>query len=582
MADAHLSIRRQKDGSVRLYAVISGWDKETRKSTKKSQIYIGGKRADGTYHFNANTEKYLYLLRGTEFERPFYHWQDYVQASQTPQNDSDPFIAKIARCTDLCGGIDLLLGHIAKDLMLDRLLENVFGAELTDKLLTLAYYCASQSRNPLYAAAQWSENQLLPIVDPFTEEQISQLLSDVKASEILTFLQSWIKHTPVDHRLSLDITSVSSYSKNNPDVMPGYNRDHEKLPQINLLMMVDQQTKLPIWYEQLPGAVADITTVKDTVHILSQMGVESRKFVYDRGFASKDNIAYLQKNHFKFTMGIPMYRKGFEDVLTMLSKIKANHEFSLPNISTDLFDVAGSYKSQAVTKRVNWNGHRVYLHFFYCADYKTNNEKDLMERVDAVNAMLKAGKKPLTDLDMKIAEKCFTVTKPNRYIVVECNPAAVDELKSECGGYFVLCSNELKDFREALYVYKLRDGVEKQFDDLKNDEDCSRLRVHSAERMRSRLFIQFLAQILRCRLLHAKQTHIDQWKALKISCKTVSDIMRAMASLRYIRIDSHHPFYKRPTRTQLALLKFFGVPTNSQLWWPSLGRTQTAQQDTFK
>ena len=52
--------------------------------------------------------------------------------------------------------------------------------------------------------------------------------------------------------------------------MYGYNRDREKLPQINLLMIVSQTSKLPLWYEQLPGAISDPTTIKDTVKLLSQ------------------------------------------------------------------------------------------------------------------------------------------------------------------------------------------------------------------------------------------------------------------------------------------------------------------------
>ena len=576
MSDPYLSIRRMKDGSIRLYAVKSGWDSVKKKAIKEYQIYIGGKKPDGTYTFNEKTQEFLFLLRNTEYERAFYQWQDFKQAQQTKEPVNDPEVQKLARCTDLCGGVSLLLGHVADELKLPAKLQAVFGETRADELLSLAYYCASQSRNPLYAAAQWSESQLLPGNVTLTEQKISDLLSSVSASDILMFLQSWLKSTPAEHRLSLDITSVSSYSKLNPDVMPGYNRDHEKLPQINLLMMVDQRTRLPVWFEQLPGAITDITTLKDTVTLLGQMNASSRKFVCDRGFASKENIAFMQQNGVKFTMGIPIYRKGFGDVLKQLKDLKKKHQFSMPGINTHLFEDYGDYTAQTVTKMVYWNNHRVYLHFYYCADYKTNNEKDLMERVNAVSEMLQQGKEPTTDLDKEIAKRCFTVSKPNRFRVVRCDPAAVDAMKEECGGYFVIASNEFKDSNDALYVYKLRDGAEKRFDDLKNEEDCARLRVHYASRMRVRLLIQFLAEILRCWLLNQKESAITQWKIHKISCRSINDIMRAMASLRYMHIEGHHPFYKRPTKTQLGLLKFFGISTASRLWWPSLGKAQSA------
>lgn len=72
----------KKDNSIRLYAVSQIWDAEKGKQKKDNQIYLGCKRADGTFNFNSKTETYLYLLQGTEFEKPFYHWQDYKKEQQ--------------------------------------------------------------------------------------------------------------------------------------------------------------------------------------------------------------------------------------------------------------------------------------------------------------------------------------------------------------------------------------------------------------------------------------------------------------------------------------------------------------------
>jgi len=63
-------------------------------------------------------------------------------------------------------------------------------------------------------------------------------------------------------------------------------------------------------------------------------------------------------------------------------------------------------------------------------------------------------------------------------------------------GYYVLMSNDLKDAKEALRIYRTKDRVEKSFDNIKNEMDGKRLRVHSKETMTGRLFIQFIAQIL--------------------------------------------------------------------------------------
>ncbi len=522
MTAPHLSQRKQSDGCIRLYAVESSWDKESKKRKKSLQVYIGCKRPDGRFSFNEKTSSYLSVLRDTEYERPFYQWQDYEKSSNANAPEKEKKVADIVHCVDMNSGISVLLGFVAEKLGLVEDLQDVFGETLTDYLLSLAYYAATTNA-PLYAASDWSETQILPTKKPITEQEICKTLDAVSSGEILTFLGKLLKRTPKEHRLSLDITSISSYSRNISDVMPGYNRDKEKLPQVNLLMMVDQQTKRPVWFEQLPGALADVSTLKDTVHLLKQLDDSPRKIVCDRAFGSRDNLMCLQKNGFKVTVGLPIYRNGFNDVREMLEEIKANHEFSAPGITGDLFDTAGAYRVQGVTRLVKWNGHRFYLHFFYCADYRMSNEKDLIDAVDTVNQLLKDGKEPRTKLEKKIAELCFTVKMTRWGPSVQCNTEAVDKLKEQCGGYFVICSNEYKDCHEALYAYKLRDGIEKRFDDLKNDNDCRRLRVHTAAHMRARLFIQFLAEILRCYLLERKQSEADRWSKLKINCKTVND-----------------------------------------------------------
>ena len=48
---------------------------------------------------------------------------------------------------------------------------------------------------------------------------------------------------------------------------------------------------------------------------------------------------------------------------------------------------------------------------------------------------------------------------------------------------------------EALQIYRNKDVVENSFDDLKNQIDMKRLRVHNSLAMDGRLFVQFLALV---------------------------------------------------------------------------------------
>jgi transposase len=70
------------------------------------------------------------------------------------------------------------------------------------------------------------------------------------------------------------------------------------------------------------------------------------------------------------------------------------------------------------------------------------------------------------------------------------------ELEYAHSGWMVLISGHLKDSGEALMIYRGKDVVEKGFYRLKDDLDLHRLRIHSDNAMRGKVFIGFIALII--------------------------------------------------------------------------------------
>ena len=70
--------------------------------------------------------------------------------------------------------------------------------------------------------------------------------------------------------------------------------------------------------------------------------------------------------------------------------------------------------------------------------------------------------------------------------------------RNNYAGYVCFITNDktIPSAKAALDEYSTRDYIEKDFDELKNELDMNRLRVHTDNRMKSRLFIQFIAEIL--------------------------------------------------------------------------------------
>jgi transposase len=107
---------------------------------------------------------------------------------------------------------------------------------------------------------------------------------------------------------------------------------------------------------------------------------------------------------------------------------------------------------------------------------------------------------------------------------------------------------------EALRVYRAKDVVENSFDDLKNQLDMKRLRIHTSAAMDSRLFIQFLALILICQIRNT----IKEDKILRNL--TVREIMENMETLVKITYSGRYgQLYTETSPIQREIMKTFGI-----------------------
>jgi len=558
----YLERRKRKNANVDtvyLYASEGHWDPVNKKQLKV-QCFLGTSK-NGHCEFHLNAQKFASVFSSTEFEQSYWNWRKTLdsEAGQKPVISYDDFL----NCVDLNAGLDLLFSHVAKMMELPRLLSGAFGIDLADKILALSYYCARGARGPLYAAANWSLDQKLPGRHVFSEFDIAQVLQEIHASDILKFQTQWIQSCPKNDRLILDITSVSSYARAIPDVTWGYNRDKESLPQVNILMILSQSQQMPVWCEQLPGAITDITALKDTVKMMSECTGAPKRILLDRGFMSESNLKALLEEKIQFTVGVPLSKKS-----ELRQEIKTAFEAGefLTSKAQMQFREFNDYPISAITRIRQIGGYWVWDHIYYTDRLQALDKAALTKKLQDIEIALKLGNPLSSLLDQEIAEQCFDVKiTPKRGIQVKMRTAAVAKLRETESGFFVLRTSQYKSAEDALVAYSMRDGIEKRFDDMKNQEDMKRLRVHSAHNMRSRIFIQFIAQILRCKILRTMKESRE--KVTRV--KTVNDLIFAMDSLRYVEIGDTLKIYKRPTKQQREICKMFRIKTRGETW-PSM------------
>lgn len=136
-------------------------------------------------------------------------------------------------------------------------------------------------------------------------------------------------------------------------------------------------------------------------------------------------------------------------------------------------------------------------------------------------------------------------------------PVIQDEL--ELCGYFAIISSEKMDAKDAINLYKSRDVSEKVFRADKSYLGNHCLRVASEEAASNKIFIGFLALIIRCRIYTALKEKAKEL-AKKPNYLTVPAAIRELEKIELVRqTDGKYRMDHAVTVTQKIILKAFDM-----------------------
>lgn len=428
-------------------------------------------------------------------------------------------------CRVAVTGIEQLLDKAVADLKLDSPLKTVFPDDW-ERILTCAYYLVSEG-GALAHVEKWQQSYSSPYKGKLSSQRISELIARITPSLQQDFFGLWTRNNHQDEYYAMDITSVSSYSGLIDFVRWGYNRDRESLPQINLLMLTGVRSHIPMYYRIIPGSIKDVNTLRDSLAGISFIDDASFRYVMDKGFYSESNIDALYGGHKKFLIGIP-FTVGFACNVVEESRdtIRSHHNFCT------IFDD----ELYAVTKPMTWDGHRFYVHVYYDSFKAALEEKKFDHILYCCMEEILNGKR--VQEHAAYYEKFFFIKEtPVRGIRAEYNEEAITEHKRSRIGWFVLATNHIRDKVQALEIYRRKDSVEKCFDDLKNDLDMKRIRMHTNATMEGRIFIQFVSLLITTYLKH-KMNEAGWFKN-----HDMQEMINEMKSVRTVSIQGSRKKY---------------------------------------
>lgn len=413
------------------------------------------------------------------------------EAARTSKRGPVP-VTSVSRCFY---GATYLFDSIGEKLGITADLKKCFP-DTFKQILSTAYYLILEDKNPLSRFPRWAATHRHPFGKTIPSQRSSELFASISTELREQFFRLQGKRRVANEYWVYDTTSISSYSKCLSQVRYGVNKDHERLPQINLAMLFGEESNLPFYYRKLAGNITDVKTVRNLLADIDFLGFDKIKLVMDRGFYSEANINDLYKNHLKFLIATKTSLKLVQKELdrkrdSMRTWTNYNRKYDLYASSSS---IAWEYSQDRPYKGDRLQGQRrMYLHLYFNSEKAVADEKNLSNLLCALQEELENGK---TDPEhTNQYDKYFEVkTTPMRGTKAIAKQDAIDDAKKNYG-FFALLSNEVKDPIKALEIYRNKDLVEKAFGNLKERLSFNRTEVSSDLSLDGKLFVEFIALI---------------------------------------------------------------------------------------
>jgi transposase len=414
-----------------------------------------------------------------------------------------------------------------------------------EEVLHLAFYIVASGEPALYCE-DWLYKTESNLSKELSSQRISELLVALTLGERMSFFEHWGEYRREKEYIALDITSISTYSELVSVAEWGYNRDKESLPQINVCMLLGEKSRLPILQVVYSGSLRDVSTLKNTLQIASNLNLSNMSLVMDKGFASTKNINDMlpETPSIRFLVALPF-------TMTFAKNQVASETKDIDCVENTI--VVGSDVLRGITKHRAWNPkHDVYAHVYMNPNAALQARNKLYAQAQELLAQVK--RNPEENLHRPEVKKYLLVRKSNksdvRYTINIRHDVISEELTT--AGWLVIISNHVDNAEDAIHIYRDKDVVEKGFQRMKNCLDLARLRVHSDNAMQSKIFVGFIALIITAHI-HRVMSENCMYKAwtMKKMIKTLERL-----KVHYIKNDR---IVSPLTKEQKAIFKAFNL-----------------------
>jgi transposase len=435
--------------------------------------------------------------------------------------------------------IPVTLIEVAKQTNLIDVLVKCFPVKW-EEMLTVAFYIVDQS-STMMNIGDWYEETKIDLVESINDLMCSKLFASITAEERQFFFHEWMTYRSEQESIVYDVSSISTYSKNIDFAEYGYNRDGERLPHVNLAMFYGATSKLPVYYDLYSGSIPDKSCLEYMMANAKDIGIEQMCFVFDQGFVTEDNLACMYDNQYSFITALPMSRKDSQGLIEGI-------DGKIEKIENWIAD----HRVYGVQQPTVLYGHKIQAHIYFDNDRKTMQMYEHYSHIDRLRQELKNMNKT-KQVPKRYKDYFIIEEQPKKEFTYEIDREKADARLKKMGYFILLSTNPDLNSKEVLDIYRDKDGVEKHFDQFKNGLEFKRLKTHSQNTSEGKVFVGFLALILRSHMLRTIKNNPDT------KDYTFEQTMIELRKIKAVMMSNGKEIVKPLTSKQKKILEVFKV-----------------------
>lgn len=472
-----------------------------------------------------------------------------------PDEDLPEINERTKRSSCLRIGAWLVIRKIMEEYRFTEILERYISKKDLGLVLDLAAYSIISENNAGQYYPDYAYNHPLFSNDMhiYSDSKVSDVLQSMTTEMSAGFLNDW--NSARDHRekiyISYDSTNKNCQAGDLEIVEYGHAKADTGEPIFNYSIAYDTQNKEPLFYEEYSGSINDVSQLEFMIGKAAGYGYKKIGFILDRGYFSRGNINCMDKYGYHFVIMV----KGMNKLVnSLILEVKGSFENKWAQHIDD-YDVYGTTIKR---KLYETDTKERCFHLFHSSAKEGEERALLAKKLRKMKAHLMQHTNEVIEFSSGFKHYYrLHYNEENGIFQFPEDRTDVIELENDLSGYFCIITSEKMTAKEALNLYKSRDTSEKLFRGDKSYLGDKSLRIYGDTAAESKIFIEFLALIIRNRMYNCLKDEM-----LKLDSRpnymTVPAAIRELEKIEMVRLtDNRYRLDHAVTATQKTILKAF-------------------------